>query len=312
MVKHEDEIVGIDPKELPSGQRAWLVRGGRDGETMEHNIDCNVITLGWGNWVANAPISVFTKREELRDHIAQFYEERKEDNADWSEGHKVTAVADIWSFTNEINIGDYVVLPSHGLPRGKAWLMIGEVTGRAVRDPNQPKGAKLFRKVDWRTAKLPTVETQIKTAARRWAVLERDLDHVRNALQGDCLSGDEAGVLPNDLTLVPSGAKTRVEVNRYERSSAARTKCLEHYNYTCQACGLKFEERYGEFAKEYMHAHHKVPLSQIEDHDNYEIDPTVDLVAVCPNCHAMLHYHPDKPCDVDTLRRLMQETQGGT
>ena len=30
-------------------------------------------------------------------------------------------------------------------------------------------------------------------------------------------------------------------------------------------------------------------------------------INVCPNCHAMPHRHPDRPCSVEELRRLMGE-----
>ena len=54
-------------------------------------------------------------------------------------------------------------------------------------------------------------------------------------------------------------------------------------------CGLRFEERYGEIGHEFMHVHHKMPLSEIANHDNHAVNPLEDLVPVCPNCHAMLH-----------------------
>ena len=117
-------------------------------------------------------------------------------------------------------------------------------------------------------------------------------------------------MLSDDELEVPEGAKTRVEVNRYERDPKARRRCLEHYDYTCQVCDLKFEERYGAFACRYMHAHHIVPLSQIADHDNHTVNPETDLVAVCPNCHAMLHHRSRIPRTVETLGQLMAEAEG--
>ena len=32
----------------------WVVRGGREGETVEHNLEENVVTLGWGDWLTDA------------------------------------------------------------------------------------------------------------------------------------------------------------------------------------------------------------------------------------------------------------------
>lgn len=310
------ERVGIDDAKPPKEEQAWMVRGGKEGETVEHNLDHRVVTLGWGSWVADAPAQTFRDKEKLKSYIDKFYDSHKE--PDWRESHKSSAVSDIWRFTNEINIDDYVVLPSHGLPKKDQRLAIGKVSGPTFRDRNQPKGAILRREVEWFTRELLRSEAQIdRTGTRRWTVVKLDLAQVKDALsrdpaahgldQDDYWTGDEAGVLPDDGVDVPEGAKTRVEVNRYERDPSARRQCLEHYDYTCQVCDLRFEERYGEFARGYMHVHHKVPLSQIEDHDNHRINPKVDLVAVCPNYHAMLHHHPRKPCDIETLKQFMKD-----
>lgn len=83
------------------------------------------------------------------------------------------------------------------------------------------------------------------------------------------------------------GAKTSVQVNKYERSSVARQKCIDENGCYCHICGLKFEERYGEVGKEFIHVHHKIPLNEIDE--EYIVDPINDLIPVCPNCHAMLH-----------------------
>ena len=124
------------------------------------------------------------------------------------------------------------------------------------------------------------------------------------------LSGDEAGVEPQDGHEIPEGAKTQVMVNRYERHPEARRRCLDHFGYECQVCGLRFEERYGELGREFMQVHHKLPLSEIADHDNYTVNPLEDLVPVCPNCHAMLHRPAGTTLTVEELRRRMDETPG--
>ena len=109
---------------------------------------------------------------------------------------------------------------------------------------------------------------------------------------------------------IPEGAKTQVMVNRYERHPEARRRCLDHFGYECQVCGLRFEERYGELGREFMQVHHKLPLSEIADPDNYTVNPLEDLVPVCPNCHAMLHRPAGTTLTVEELRRRMDETPG--
>lgn len=86
---------------------------------------------------------------------------------------------------------------------------------------------------------------------------------------------------------IPEGAKLRITVNRYERSNSARTKCIDRHGYTCIVCGMDFSKVYGEIGKDFIHVHHIVPISKIGK--AYRINPTKDLVPICPNCHAMLH-----------------------
>ena len=83
------------------------------------------------------------------------------------------------------------------------------------------------------------------------------------------------------------GAKTRIMVNRYERSASARQACLNAHGTACTVCGFDFGERYGDLGEGFIHVHHLVDLSTIGK--EYEIDGAEDLRPVCPNCHAMLH-----------------------
>lgn len=87
------------------------------------------------------------------------------------------------------------------------------------------------------------------------------------------------------------GAKTTIEVNKYERSYVARQKCIDENGCYCHICGLDFEKRYGKVGKNFIHVHHKIPLNEIKE--EYIIDPINDLIPVCPNCHAMLHRKVD-------------------
>lgn len=83
------------------------------------------------------------------------------------------------------------------------------------------------------------------------------------------------------------GSVVTVNVNKYERNSLARRKCIEHYGNTCMVCGFDFGAVYGGFAKGFIHVHHITPLSEIDE--EYKVDFKKDLIPVCPNCHAMLH-----------------------
>ncbi|WP_236939205.1 HNH endonuclease [Evansella clarkii] len=109
-----------------------------------------------------------------------------------------------------------------------------------------------------------------------------------------CLLGLILSLLPLEEATIeegtdglPEGALTRIEVNRYERSSVNRQACLSIHGHSCKVCNFDFEDKYGEIGKGYIHVHHIVPVSEIGL--NYNINPEKDLVPVCPNCHVMLH-----------------------
>ncbi len=78
-----------------------------------------------------------------------------------------------------------------------------------------------------------------------------------------------------------------VVVNKYERSSIARQKCIEHYGCKCVICGIDFEKAYGDIGKGFIHVHHLIPLHSIGK--EYVVDYKKDLIPVCPNCHSMIH-----------------------
>jgi 5-methylcytosine-specific restriction enzyme A len=109
--------------------------------------------------------------------------------------------------------------------------------------------------------------------------------------------------LPRSLHFL-EGAVSKVKVNRYERDPKARIACLAKYGTRCQVCGLKFDERYGDIGKGFIHVHHLKPLGAMRK--EYQINPTLDLIPVCPNCHAMLHTK-EPPISIDDLRRLIRK-----
>ena len=62
-------------------------------------------------------------------------------------------------------------------------------------------------------------------------------------------------------------------------------------NLPCEVCGFNFSERYGHRGSDYIEAHHRVPLSKLDDQESTETCIT-DLAMVCANCHRMLHKTP--------------------
>lgn len=87
--------------------------------------------------------------------------------------------------------------------------------------------------------------------------------------------------------LFEEGRRYEITTTAIERNPQAREICLKHYGHNCFICNFNFEERYGDIGKNYIHVHHRVDIHT--KHEEYEINPIIDLIPLCPNCHAMVH-----------------------
>ena len=90
-----------------------------------------------------------------------------------------------------------------------------------------------------------------------------------------------------DTKALPEGGRRTITVNRFERDGRLRRACIEYHGPECAACGRSLGELYGSIAEGYVHVHHLRPLADIGR--RHGVDPTTDLVPVCPNCHAVMH-----------------------
>jgi 5-methylcytosine-specific restriction protein A len=105
------------------------------------------------------------------------------------------------------------------------------------------------------------------------------------------------------------GALRRITVNAYERDPSARKACIAHFGAACSVCGFDFAARFGDLGAGFIHVHHTRPLSEVAR--GYAVDPSRDLVPVCPNCHAMLHQRTP-PLSVADLRKHMRDGTNDT
>jgi len=97
------------------------------------------------------------------------------------------------------------------------------------------------------------------------------------------------------------GAQTKISINAFERSAAARAACIRHHGLSCKACGFNFEASYGPLGEGFIHVHHIVPIGSVGA--TYSVDPARDLLPVCPNCHAMIH-RVNPPLTIEQLRDI--------
>lgn len=117
-------------------------------------------------------------------------------------------------------------------------------------------------------------------------------DEIAEKLQGIWSEFLGVSKLPEDFgditpTVYREGHVREKSLTVFERSTAAREKCLEYYGTKCFICQFDFKTFYGPVADGYIQVHHLLPISDIGE--EYEVDPVKDLRPVCPNCHAIIH-----------------------
>ncbi len=116
---------------------------------------------------------------------------------------------------------------------------------------------------------------------------------------------DDAEEESREVIGLPEGAKTRIEVNRYERDRRNRAAALAIHGYCCKACDMEMGGRYGPAAAGLIEVHHVTPVSELGP--GYIINPKTDLTPLCPNCHSVAHRR-SPPYSVVELRHMLQVT----
>lgn len=96
---------------------------------------------------------------------------------------------------------------------------------------------------------------------------------------------------------------------KFERSRINRAICLRHHGFRCQGCGLLLQEIYGPIGANVIHVHHVVPVSKMGG--KYVLDPKIDLVPLCPNCHNIVH-RTEPPISIHALREITEYDPSNT
>lgn len=105
-------------------------------------------------------------------------------------------------------------------------------------------------------------------------------------------------------TFNAEGTKKEYYVTRYERDPINRRNAINIHGLTCCVCAFNFEEKYGEIGENFIEVHHIKPLHSLDE--EVIIDPAIDLVCVCSNCHSMLHHKKDEILTVEELKTLIR------
>ncbi len=102
------------------------------------------------------------------------------------------------------------------------------------------------------------------------------------------------------------GNARRVTVNSIERNAKARRDCIAFHGCNCKVCAISFGASYGDLGDGFIHVHHIDPLGSASG--VRAVDPKVDLIPLCPNCHAMVHRRKP-PLTILELKNLIANRQ---
>jgi restriction system protein len=92
----------------------WLMRAGKNGEYEQKFIDNHRFYITWDG--LNLNLKTFENKEKLQQELSVIYpDEKTKTLQQWA--------SQLWRAANEINIGDWIVLPS----KTKSSIYVGEV-----------------------------------------------------------------------------------------------------------------------------------------------------------------------------------------
>jgi len=174
----------------------------------------------------------------------------------------------------------------------------GVITEEYNYDPKILNGTEArwehFVKVDW---KKDFPKMRLVLGADQHIVLKLNEEHIGKIREIESKIRKE-----NKEIEVEEGKRYKSEVNFRSRNRALVEAKKMNSNYRCEACGMTFKEVYGKIGDEYIIAHHKNPIGNIEKTATTTLD---DIALVCANCHAMLHTK-NPPLSIDELHDKMK------
>ena len=120
--------------------KCWVVRAGREGEAVEHNLRNDVVTIAWAGWGDWSGVENCGSRDALKDFIDERF-------GDLPKNDQQSALTQIWTFGGRIAAGDLVVMPMKGTDGNP--IAVGRINGSFEYDPGQPDHLQKRRRVTW-------------------------------------------------------------------------------------------------------------------------------------------------------------------
>jgi 5-methylcytosine-specific restriction protein A len=116
--------------------------------------------------------------------------------------------------------------------------------------------------------------------------------------------------IADEFAISPQASITEIRKYAYhrkvERNRTAARFAKKFHGNRCQACDLKFAERYGDIGKGFIEAHHLRPIATLEEGVPVKYDVATDFAVLCSNCHRMIHRSND-PSDLVAFRQLIND-----
>jgi hypothetical protein len=75
-------------------------------------------------------------------------------------------------------------------------------------------------------------------------------------------------------------------------------------SFACTICNFDFEEVYGPIGRRFIEAHHLEPIGIREGSTPTSV---LHFIAVCSNCHSMIHQRAVSPYTADEIKRFMKQ-----
>lgn len=91
---------------------------------------------------------------------------------------------------------------------------------------------------------------------------------------------------------------------RYERNPKNRQRAIEIHGCFCSVCNFNFEKMYGEFGKNFIEVHHIKPLHEFKG-EEVDVNPEMDLIPICSNCHRIIHRDVQHLLTIKELREII-------
>lgn len=108
---------------------------------------------------------------------------------------------------------------------------------------------------------------------------------------------------PSPENIIREGDKVQKSHDEeiFKRDPKLRTRYISYLKtktgrVCCECCGFDFEKAYGDIGEDYVEVHHKNPFSQTSEEagGTHDVKLESDLIALCSNCHSMIHAVPGR------------------